>query len=97
MATVVKAEHVNPFLMATIETFKAMMGTEIHPGKMMLGQNNKIPFDISGIIGLSGGARGSVSLSFPRITALKAVSEFAGTKVVSIDESVVENNSTTRA
>jgi chemotaxis protein CheX len=88
MASPVKVEHINPFVVATIETFKSMLHTSITPGKLMLIRENKLRCDISGIIGLSGGAKGSVSLSFSRIAAVKAVSEFIGEKVVTMDETV---------
>lgn len=67
-----------------------MMSVEIKPGKVKLKQGSSLSHDVSGIIGLSGGAIGSVTLSFPRITALKTVSAFVGEKVVSMDENVVD-------
>lgn len=86
----VKVEHVNPFVVATMETFKSMVKTEAKPGKLSLVKDNKTQFDISGIIGLSGGAQGTVSLSFPKIACLKIISAFGGLKVVTIDEDVVD-------
>lgn len=88
MASPVKVEHINPFVKATMETFKSMVHTAVAPGKIMLVSGSPLKYDISGIIGLSGGAKGTVSLSFPRVTALKAVSEFIGEKVVALDETV---------
>lgn len=88
MAAPVKVEHINPFVSATVETFKSMLRAPVTPGKLMLIKGNKLQSDISGIIGLSGGAKGSIILSFPRITALKAVTEFIGEKVLAIDETV---------
>jgi chemotaxis protein CheX len=90
MASVVKVEHINPFVKATMETFQSMVKTEAKPGKPMLKKDAKLHADVSGIIGLSGGAKGSVALSFPRITALKVVSEFGGMKVVTMDDTVVD-------
>ncbi len=86
----IKVEHINPFIMATMETFKSMMSAEIKPGKVKLKQGSSLAHDVSGIIGLSGGARGSIAMSFPRITALKVVSAFVGEKVVTMDENVVD-------
>lgn len=90
MATAVKVEHINPFLKASIETFRSMVRCEIKPGKIRLKSAAKAYFDISGIIGLSGGAKGSVILSFNRLTALKVVSAFGGIKVVTLDDMVVD-------
>ncbi|MDQ3001951.1 MAG: chemotaxis protein CheX [Fibrobacterota bacterium] len=88
MASPVRVEHINPFVSATIETFKSMMHTTITPGKIVLVTKDRKLFDISGIIGLSGGAKGTVSLSFPKLTALKAVSQFIGEKIVTVDDTV---------
>lgn len=90
MEAPVKVEHVNPFLRATIETFKSMIKADIQAGKVLLKREPRIHSDISGIIGLSGGAQGTVAISFPRITALKVVTEFGHKKVVTLDETVVD-------
>lgn len=90
MPSAVKVEHINPFVRAAMETFSSMIRTEARPGKPALKQDTKLRADVSGIIGLSGGAKGSVALSFPRITALKAVSAFGGVKVLALDETVVD-------
>jgi chemotaxis protein CheX len=38
-------------------------------------------YDISGVIGLSGEAQGSIALSFPKIVALKIVSALIGSEI----------------
>lgn len=88
MPSPVKVEHINPFVTATIETFKSMVHTTVAPGKVALVSMTNLKYDISGIIGLSGGAKGTVSLSFPRVTALKVVSEFIGERQLALDETV---------
>ena len=52
----IKAEHINPFIMATLETFASMVRVKITPGKVRLKSGDPLSYDISGIIGLSGGA-----------------------------------------
>lgn len=88
MASPVKVEHINPFVNATKVTFETMVHTAATPGKIMLLSGSKLNYDISGIIGLSGGAKGTVAISFPRVTALKVVSEFIGEKQLALDETV---------
>lgn len=88
MPSPVKVEHINPFVSATIETFQSMMKTTVTPGKIILVKGAELHHDISGIIGLSGGAKGTITLSFPKLTALKTVSAFIGEKVVTMDEIV---------
>jgi chemotaxis protein CheX len=87
---VLKVEHINPFIRATRETFSTMVKTEARPGKVALRTGREAHADISGIIGLSGGAKGSVALGFPRISALKIVSAFVGEKTVTLDETAVD-------
>lgn len=79
----IKAEHVNPFIKATMETFTSMVNVKVVPGKVRLKADSELSYDVSGIIGLSGGAKGSVALSFPRVSALAYVRAFTGEKVVS--------------
>jgi len=72
---------VNPFITATINTFKTMMNVDIHPGAPKLKSVPNPTYDISGIIGLSGTAQGSIAMSFPKIMALRVVSKMLGTEI----------------
>jgi chemotaxis protein CheX len=74
----VKVEHVNPFVTSTMETFAKMVGTEAKPGKVALKKTATLNYDVSGIIGLSGGAKGVVSLCFPKASALSITNKFMG-------------------
>ena len=88
---VLKAEHLNPFISATLETFAAMLYTAAKPGKVSLESGRGARRDISGVIslsGLSGHLRGSVALGFPRITALKVASAFTGRRLLALDDAV---------
>ena len=82
-----RAEHINPFLKSTMDTFKTMLKRTIVPGKVFL---RKEPHnaDISGVIGLSGDIRGAVVMAYPRETALKVVSAFLGEEVTELDATV---------
>jgi chemotaxis protein CheX len=74
----IKVEHINPFVTSTIETFAKMVGLEAKPGKLLIKKGNTVDYDISGIIGISGGAKGMVALSFPKDTAIKVTNKFVG-------------------
>ncbi len=74
----INAGHVNPFIKATMETFKTMVNMKVTPGKIILKDKSSLPHDVSGIIGLSGGAKGSVALSFPRMSAMAIARSFIG-------------------
>jgi chemotaxis protein CheX len=73
--------YINPFISSTVETFKTMMKIDVVPGKPFLKKSGEPTHDVSGIIGLSGNAQGAISLSFPKITALKSVSAMLGSEI----------------
>jgi chemotaxis protein CheX len=67
-----KAEYINPFVNATVEAFDKMLGCQVHRGALTLKSGRGTNFDISGVIGLSGNAIGTVVLSFSKDVACKA-------------------------
>jgi chemotaxis protein CheX len=73
--------YINPFVISTIETFKKMLNSEAKPGKAQLKKDTTFTYDVSGVIGLSGEAQGSICLSFPKLIALKVVSALIGTEI----------------
>jgi len=82
--------YINPFITATTHAFKTMMNTEVHQGSPQL---KKMPFpmyDVSGVIGLSGDAQGSVSLSFPMNVATKVVSKMLGTPIIENSDDMID-------
>lgn len=78
----IKAEHVNPFIKAAIDMFKTMANLKARPGKIVMKDKVVSSYDVSGIIGLSGGVKGLVALSFPRASALAIVQAITGEKDV---------------
>jgi chemotaxis protein CheX len=82
--------YVNPFIESTIETFKTMMKIDVVPQKAELKHDGDQMYDISGIIGLSGNAQGSISLSFPKIVALKTVSAMVGSEIKIIGPEITD-------
>jgi chemotaxis protein CheX len=82
--------YVNPFISSTIETFKTMMKIEVVPQKPELKHEGGPMYDISGIIGLSGNAQGSISLSFPKTVALKTVSAMVGSEMKIIGPEITD-------
>lgn len=81
---------VNPFITATINTFKTMMNVDIHPDAPKLKTIPNPMYDVSGIIGLSGNAQGNISISFPKIMALKVVSKMLGTEIKIIGPDITD-------
>jgi chemotaxis protein CheX len=84
-----KAEHINPFLKSTIETFKTMVNLPITPGKLYL-RKEPSKADISGVIGLSGDIRGYVVIAYPLDTALKISSRFLGEEIKELNANVAD-------
>lgn len=66
-------QYINPFIKATQSVFSTMLGCQItRNGLSSSGSHPK--YDISGIIGLSGKAKGTLVLSMSEVAALKAAS-----------------------
>jgi len=82
--------YVNPFIISTKDTFKKMLNCEVMPGKATLKNDMIHTYDVSGIIGLSGEAQGSICLSFPKIMALKVVSALLGMEIKIIGPEVAD-------
>jgi len=80
--------YVNPFVMSTIETLKKMLNIESSAGKLSLKDSAVHSYDITGVIGLSGEAQGSICLSFPQAIAFKAVSALLGMPVTAMGDDV---------
>lgn len=91
MATAqIKVEHINPFVEAVYELFTTMLGTTVERGDVNLLGKNVAPMEVMGIIGLSGEARGVVTVGFPRETALKVVSKILNTELTELDDEVAD-------
>ena len=81
-----KVEYINPFIVATRHVFETVASCTVHAEAPELSTREGTMYDVSGIIGLSGGARGSVVISFPKEVALKIVTAFAGIESKCLDE-----------
>ncbi len=79
--TVLKAEHLNPFLDSARDAFTIMAGIELTRSNISLKKDSDRNADISGIIGLAGDVSGSIVLNFPLATAKGIVSKFLGAPV----------------
>ncbi len=82
--------YINPFILSTIETFRKMLNNEIKPGKVAIKNDATHTYDVSGVIGLSGEAQGSICLSFPKIIALRVVSTFVGMEIKIVGAEVAD-------
>jgi len=74
-------KFINPFLEATVDVLKTMAFVEPKAGKPYLKKENVAQGDISGIIGLTGAARGSLALSFSEECIIRIVSNMLGEEI----------------
>ncbi len=70
--------YIMPFVRSVQNVFETMLHLPVQVGTPGLKSGQELSYDISGIIGMSGGVEGAVVLSFPVATAERVVSVFAG-------------------
>jgi chemotaxis protein CheX len=74
----INVEFINPFIEATKTVFKTMAQMEADRKRLFLKDDHKMLGDISGVMGLSGSASGSVVISLPTRLALELVGKMLG-------------------
>lgn len=85
-----QAEHINPFLRSLVNTFSTMLNCEARRGEIALANNNNRHHPISGVIGLSGKAVGTVVINLSEEVALKAASAMLMTEMTSLNDDVLD-------
>jgi len=87
-----KTEYVNPFIEATVSTFKTMCRVSpARDGKLGLTEDGFISTkDFVGIIGLSGSIKGAVLMTMETDVALKAVSAFLMEDIKEVNADVMD-------
>ena len=72
---------INPFVKSICNTFETMCGLKVTVGEPQLKTSDDPKTDVSGVIGFSGDAAGSVVLNFSFETASKIATAFAGVEI----------------
>jgi len=85
-----KADMINPFITATVNVFETMTGIVPKQGEIYIQQDDKMTYDISGVIGIACKMHGFIVLSFPETLVLNIVSNFLGEKKVHISKDVID-------
>jgi chemotaxis protein CheX len=85
-----RVEYINPFVKSLVTTFSTMLNCTATRGPLCLKQDVYPPHEISGVIGLSGKAVGTVVVSLSREVALKAASAMLMMDYTEIDNDVVD-------
>ena len=82
------ARIVNPFLEAAINVLKTMAAVEPVPGKAFLKRDRLARGDVTGIIGVTGDAQGSMSISFTEPCIKAVVENLFGMPVSGVNDDV---------
>lgn len=79
---------INPFIDATLNVLETMTSTKAEPGKPYLKKDQVATGDVSGVIGLTGEARGTISVSFTEKSILAIVSSMFKEEMKELNEEV---------
>lgn len=71
--------YITPLISSVQRVFETMLQLPVTVGEPALQAPERTPYDVSGIIGLSGDVEGVIILSFPIAVAERVVSLFTGT------------------
>jgi chemotaxis protein CheX len=79
---------INPFIEATLHVLTSLAFTKATAGKPYLKKDSLAKGDVSGIVGLSGEARGTISVSFSEESILAIVGNMFGEPIKEINDEV---------
>lgn len=82
------ANLINPFINATIHVLDTMAFTKCKADKPYLKKDDRAKGDVSGVIGITGEANGTVSVTFDESSILKIVSNMFGEEMTELDGEV---------
>ena len=85
-----QVEYINPFLNAIVKTFGTMLNCEVERGTPHLKDGAQLGGPVSGVIGLSGKAAGTVVLNLSEEAALKAASTMLMMELAEMDDDVLD-------
>lgn len=84
------AGYINPFLHATVTVFSRLANLELTRNAPFIRQNFAPQYDVTGIIGLTGKATGTVAVSFSKQIAISLTESLLGEKPADINAQVVD-------
>ncbi len=79
---------INPFLNATLNVLETMASIKAEPGKAYIKQDNIAQGDVSGVVGLTGGANGTLSVTFDEACILNIVSSMFGEEMKELNRDI---------
>jgi len=84
------AKLINPFINATLNVLQTMAFVVCKPGKPYLKKDDMARGDVTGVIGITGEANGSVSVTFDERSILKIVSNMFGEEMTELDGEIAD-------
>jgi chemotaxis protein CheX len=85
-----KLEHINPFIASVEKLFSTMLSSKARHGTIGMADGVGGRYQLTSLIGLSGKARGTVSLSFPNETAIEAAKRLVMADSTEVDKTVID-------
>ena len=85
-----RAEFINPFVVATQNVFTTMLGSALTRGPLSLSRSHAPVLEISGLIGLCGKYQGMVVVSVGRATAIRAAEIMLGSRPEDLGDEVMD-------
>jgi len=85
MPKTIDVNVVNPFLDAVMDVLSTMAQITPAPGKPYIKGNRLAKGDITGIIGITGSAKGTIALTFTENCAIQVVSNMLGEEVTDVE------------
>ena len=82
------ANLINPFIDATLNVLGTMASTRARAGKPYIKKDKVARGDVTGVIGLTGEARGTISVSFSEKSILAIVSNMFGEEIKELNEEI---------
>ena len=84
------AAIINPFINATVNVLETMAFVKATSGKPYLKSDDTARGDVTGVIGLTGLAHGTISVTFEENCILKIVSNMFGEPIETLDSEVAD-------
>ena len=86
----IEIDYINPVIMGLEDAFNTMLNCKIERIGLGLSENNQALHPVSGIIGISGKAVGTIVLSMTQQVAIKAASTMLMTELEKVDDDVLD-------
>ena len=84
------ASLINPFINATINVLETMAFVKCKAEKPYLKKDDVAKGDVTGVIGITGEANGTIAVTFEEITILKIVSNMFGEEMKELNSEVAD-------